>query len=242
MVFSLVNNLPKPDGLLRFEELNQGMLPETPGVYVWYDYLGTSLYVGKAANLKRRIESHLYESHNQYLKKDISRNRISHIIYFECETEEDAVILERVLIKNSSFVGVYNIQMITDKDTVVKKRYADFKKKSRSDKKKDVKIPITDDMYKQILIVSRKEGFTPTQFSTRTFSETLLNKSEFPDVEYDSGTGTFIHVKLNLEIYNMLVELSVAWRCSIRKAAHKIFDYALKNDNYVKEYGHLIQG
>lgn len=241
-MFALVNNLPKPDALIRFDELvNKKIeLPTVPAVYVWYDYLGTSLYVGRAADLKKRINTHLDKSHNQHLQKDIRNNRISHIIYFECETEEDTIILERVLIKNSSFVGVYNIQMISDKNEVAKKKYADFKKKSRCDKKKDVKIPLTNDEYKRILIASRKEQFSPTQLSTRMFSEMALNKSDFPDVEYNPQCDSWMHVKLNPEIYDILVELSVNWRCSVRKAAYRIFHYALEHDSYIKEYSYLI--
>lgn len=241
-MFSLVNKLPKPDELIKFDELltKKVELPKISAVYVWYDYLGTSLYVGRTVDLRKRINTHLDKSHNPHLRKDITNNRISHIIYFECETEEDAIILERVLIKNSSFVGVYNIQMIADRNEVSKKKYTDFKKKSRSDKKRDVKIPLTNDEYKKILIVSRKEQFSPTQFSTRIFSEMVLSKSEFPDVEYNPQCEAWMHVKLNPEIHDILIELSVSWRCSVRKAAYKILRYALENDNSIKGYNHLI--
>lgn len=54
-----------PDGEVLHDELYSLAVPETSGIYVFFDWRGP-LYVGKAENLRRRFFNH-FNSHNPYL-------------------------------------------------------------------------------------------------------------------------------------------------------------------------------
>jgi excinuclease ABC subunit C len=74
-------------------------LPSTPGVYLMKDFLGTIIYVGKAKNLKRRVQSYFQQSkaHPQKIFKLISNIRDFDILL--TDTEFEAFMLECKLIR-----------------------------------------------------------------------------------------------------------------------------------------------
>lgn len=71
--------------------------PETPGVYVMKDAEGRVLYVGKAANLRRRVASYFERPHDVRIQTLVSR--IAAIELNKTETALEALILEAELIK-----------------------------------------------------------------------------------------------------------------------------------------------
>ncbi|WP_066305477.1 UvrB/UvrC motif-containing protein [Bacillus sp. FJAT-29814] len=74
-------------------------LPSSPGVYLMKDRHHTIIYVGKAKNLKKRVQSYFYHSkgHSPKIKKLI--NTIHDIDIINTDTEFEAFMLECRLIK-----------------------------------------------------------------------------------------------------------------------------------------------
>ena len=87
-------------------------LPESPGVYKFYDSNHQLLYIGKAKNLKRRVSSYFQKEHDS-LRLKLLVKKIHHIETINVPTEYDALILENTLIK--SLQPKYNIQLRDDK-------------------------------------------------------------------------------------------------------------------------------
>ena len=82
------------------------VLPETPGVYRYYNDKGVIIYVGKAKNLKRRVSSY-FMNKNHNLKTRILVSKIYDIKHIVVDSESDAFFLENNLIKK--YQPHYNI-------------------------------------------------------------------------------------------------------------------------------------
>ena len=81
-------------------------IPEQPGVYQYFDKEGQIIYVGKAKNLHRRVNSYFSKDH----QSSKTRQLVSHIAdikYVVVENEQDAFLLENNLIKQ--YQPRYNI-------------------------------------------------------------------------------------------------------------------------------------
>lgn len=87
-------------------------LPEKPGVYRHYDGKGKLLYVGKAKNLKKRVNSYFTKKHTTYRLR-LLVNQIRDIQYTVVKDEKEALLLEKNLIRNLK--PKYNIQFRDDK-------------------------------------------------------------------------------------------------------------------------------
>ncbi|HEX2535586.1 MAG TPA: excinuclease ABC subunit UvrC [Chitinophagaceae bacterium] len=87
-------------------------LPQHPGVYKYYDALGTLVYVGKAKNIRKRVSSYFNKTVNSYKTHELVR-RIRRIEFTIVETEQDAFLLENSLIKQ--YQPLFNINLKDDK-------------------------------------------------------------------------------------------------------------------------------
>ena len=86
---SLPPNVPKQN----FE-----MLPSTPGVYYFHDAKGKIIYIGKAINIRNRVNSH-FSNNSETRQKQNFITHIHSISFKSCATELMACILESVEIK-----------------------------------------------------------------------------------------------------------------------------------------------
>lgn len=87
-------------------------LPDSPGVYQYYDKDGRILYVGKAKNLKKRVSSYFNKVHDT-AKTNVLVKKIVTIKHIVVPTENDALLLENNLIK--TLQPRYNVLLRDDK-------------------------------------------------------------------------------------------------------------------------------
>lgn len=88
-------------------------LPDSPGVYKYYNEEGTLIYVGKAKSLRKRAASYFIKSANLNLKTKRMVREIRKIEFTMVNTEFDALLLENNLIKKNQ--PKYNILLKDDK-------------------------------------------------------------------------------------------------------------------------------
>ena len=81
-------------------------IPENPGVYQYFDKDGQIIYVGKAKNLHRRVNSYFNKDHQSSKTRQLVAH-IADIRYVVVESEQDAFLLENNLIKQ--YQPQYNI-------------------------------------------------------------------------------------------------------------------------------------
>jgi excinuclease ABC subunit C len=93
-------------------ELQLQTLPDSPGVYQYFDKEGKILYVGKAKNIKKRVSSYFTKSHDNH-KTAVLVKKIVEIRHIVVVSEQDALLLENNLIKKLQ--PRYNINLKDDK-------------------------------------------------------------------------------------------------------------------------------
>jgi excinuclease ABC subunit C len=93
-------------------EIQIKSLPNSPGVYQYFDANDVIIYVGKAKNLKKRVASYFNKNHENGKTKVLVKKIVS-VKHIVVETETDALLLENNLIKK--YQPKYNVMLKDDK-------------------------------------------------------------------------------------------------------------------------------
>lgn len=80
-------------------------IPDTPGVYLFYDERGAALYVGKSINLRSRVLSHFSADHSSHREMQMAQ-QTAHVEWIETAGELGALLREARLVKE--LAPVYN--------------------------------------------------------------------------------------------------------------------------------------
>jgi excinuclease UvrABC nuclease subunit len=92
-------------------------LPQSPGVYIFKDKNQKIIYIGKAVNIKKRVQSHFSSQAKKERGKGgtiIDYTKVKSIDFIPTPTEKDAIILESKLIKRNQ--PIYNVESKDDKN------------------------------------------------------------------------------------------------------------------------------
>lgn len=93
-------------------KLKISLLPDSPGVYMYFNAQGAVIYVGKAKRLKRRVSSYFNRVH-PVVRTNMLVRHIHDLKYIVVNTEEEALDLENSLIKTHQ--PHYNVLLKDDK-------------------------------------------------------------------------------------------------------------------------------
>ena len=88
-------------------------LPDDPGVYLWKNAAGETLYVGKAKRLRSRVRSYFASDHPFSVKTQHLVRQIADVETIVVPTEAHALVLEANLIKE--YRPKFNIALRDDK-------------------------------------------------------------------------------------------------------------------------------
>lgn len=112
------------------------------------------------------------------------------------------------------------------------------KRKTRSDKLHDIKIPINETTDLILRRESRRYwNGSKTALGTEILTFGLEHIFVYPDVTYKDQANT-VHCKVDNKTYLRIGDYAAEWKCSVRKAAHRIFIEAYKK----KQLGGISDG
>lgn len=97
-----------------FRKSTLKLIPEEPGVYIFYDLENNIIYIGKSKSLRGRLRTYL--SNNIFGKTDKLVSNVKSLSYIRVESEVEALLLEAKLVRKH--MPYYNIDLKDDKSSL----------------------------------------------------------------------------------------------------------------------------
>lgn len=107
------------------------------------------------------------------------------------------------------------------------------KRKTRSDKRHDIKFPVTPAQKEMLRLLSKKNRIRETSMTTKLLSISLREITVLPDYEYHD-TKKYMHVKPNQLEYERIVEFAIRYGISERKVVTLLMMSVLKRNEAVR--------
>lgn len=113
---------------------------------------------------------------------------------------------------------------------ITTKNYRTKTRKVRSDKKKRVKITLSEQEHEKLKWMAFQERMPITNYSTFLIQKGLSKSfiKDLPPEEDYEGTLHYVSVKLSQEEHLQLWEMSVKHNCSIRKIGYTIVKFFIE--------------
>lgn len=108
-------------------------------------------------------------------------------------------------------------------------------RKTRSDKKIDIRVPVSERNREFILWNARSKRQSMTRYATDIVRDSINRNLHFVECEYVKHDFE-VHVKAEQELYQHIVNYSVDWNCSIREATFRILSNAI---HYIRGGVHI---
>lgn len=106
-------------------------------------------------------------------------------------------------------------------------------RKVRKDKKKDVRVWVSDFQYRKILRNSKLNNLSITAYCSTIVSRQLAMSKDHEDFPHQVE-DQFVHVKLNQEDYEEICNLSAMYKIPhTRVVVHRVLMNALRNEGIV---------
>ncbi len=172
--------------MLKFNLENIKTVPQSSGVYFFFNDKRELIYIGKAINLRNRLKAYLNRGSLQGI---LFEDAIKYFEFQIASDEREAFILERDLVKNRK--PKYNIRLRDDKNFLFirlerKNKFPRFSLERKIENHEDIYLgPFIPAVYAKMIL-----NFLQKTFKIRTCREKIPSKRERPCLDYFLGLCT----------------------------------------------------